>query len=91
MQLRRSSCRSRWNLSLPYRMLYSKNIENLYFAGRNVSASPCSFWNDRVMATCAILGEAAGTAAAMASELHCSPEISIRHISMSINQKNVEK
>ncbi len=58
---------------LPYRMLYSKNIENLYFAGRNVSASHVAFGTIRVMATCAILGEAAGTAAAMASELHCSP------------------
>lgn len=58
---------------LPYRMLYSKNIKNLFFAGRNVSASHVAFGTIRVMATCAILGEAAGTAAAFAIEKNCTP------------------
>lgn len=58
---------------LPYRMLYSKNIDNLFFAGRNVSASHVAFGTIRVMATCGILGEAAGTAAAFAIEQECSP------------------
>lgn len=64
---------------LPYRMLYSKNIENLYFAGRNVSASHVAFGTIRVMATCAILGEAAGTAAAMAHNLNCTPREIYQH------------
>lgn len=64
---------------LPYRMLYSKNITNLYFAGRNVSASHVAFGTIRVMATCAILGEAAGTAAAMAHELQCTPREIYQH------------
>lgn len=58
---------------LPYRILYSKNVSNLFFAGRNVSASHVAFGTVRVMATCAILGEAAGLAAGMAKELGCSP------------------
>lgn len=58
---------------LPYRMLYSKNIQNLFFAGRNVSASHVAFGTIRVMATCAILGEAAGTAAAFALDKECTP------------------
>lgn len=58
---------------LPYRMLYSKNIPNLFFAGRNVSASHIAFGTIRVMATCALLGEAAGTAAAFAIANGCTP------------------
>ncbi|MEM7738764.1 MAG: FAD-dependent oxidoreductase [Deinococcota bacterium] len=50
---------------IPYRCLYSRNIENLLFAGRNISASHVAFASTRVMATCATLGEAAGTAAAL--------------------------
>lgn len=66
---------------LPYRILYSKNISNLFFAGRNVSASHVAFGTVRVMATCAILGEAAGLAAAMAKDLNCSPrEIYQKHL-----------
>lgn len=51
---------------IPYRCLYSKNIENLMFAGRNISASHIAMSATRVMATCALLGQAAGTAAAIA-------------------------
>ncbi|PQP90132.1 FAD-dependent oxidoreductase, partial [Paenibacillus sp. AR247] len=49
---------------IPYRSLYSANVSNLLFAGRNISASHVAFGTTRVMATCAVMGEAAGTAAA---------------------------
>ena len=52
--------------SVPYRALYSQNVENLYFAGRNVSMTHMAMSSMRVMATCALLGQAVGTAAAMA-------------------------
>ncbi len=55
---------------LPYRALYSKNVENLFFAGRNISMTHTAMSSIRVMATCALLGQAVGTAAAVASE-HC--------------------
>jgi hypothetical protein len=51
---------------IPYRCLYSKNIENLFCAGRNISVSHAALSATRVMATCATLGQAVGTAAAIA-------------------------
>lgn len=51
---------------IPYRCLYSRNIENLFFAGRNISVTHAAMSATRVMATCAILGQAVGTAAAIA-------------------------
>ena len=50
---------------IPFRSLYSKNVENLMFAGRNISASHLAFATTRVMGTCAVVGQAAGTAAAL--------------------------
>lgn len=58
---------------LPYRALYSVNIANLFFAGRNISATHAAMSSTRVMATCAILGEAVGTAANIAREFDLSP------------------
>lgn len=58
---------------IPYRCLYSKNIENLMFAGRNISVTHVAMAASRVMATCALLGQAAGTAAAIAIEKNISP------------------
>ncbi|MDX2006186.1 MAG: FAD-dependent oxidoreductase [Meiothermus sp.] len=58
---------------IPYRTLYSRNVANLLFAGRNISASHVAFGSTRVMATCATLGEAAGTAAALCLEHQVSP------------------
>ena len=58
---------------IPYRCLYSKNIENLMFAGRNISVTHVAMAASRVMATCAMLGQAAGTAAAYAVEQGISP------------------
>jgi hypothetical protein len=49
---------------IPLRSLYSRNIANLFMAGRNISASYIAFTSARVMATCAVEGQAAGTAAA---------------------------
>jgi len=51
---------------IPYRSVYSRNIENLFFAGRNISATHAAMSSTRVMSTCATLGQAAGTAAAIA-------------------------
>ncbi len=53
--------------AIPYRALYSRNVENLLFAGRNISATHAAMSSMRVMATCAMLGQAAGTAAAIAA------------------------
>ncbi len=58
---------------IPYRVLYSKNIKNLFFAGRNVSTTHAANSSTRVMATCAILGQAMGTAAAMCVKYGTTP------------------
>ena len=50
---------------IPLRCLYSRNIENLMFAGRNISASHLAFATTRVMGTCGVVGQAVGTAAAL--------------------------
>lgn len=58
---------------IPYRCLYSKNVDNLFFAGRNISASHMSLSSTRVMKTCSLLGQAVGTAAAIAARFSLSP------------------
>jgi hypothetical protein len=50
--------------NIPLRSLYSRNVRNLMMAGRNISATHVAFTSTRVMATCAVMGQAAGTAAA---------------------------
>ena len=58
---------------IPYRSLYSKNIGNLLFAGRNISVTHAALSSTRVMATCSIIGQASGTAAAMCVRNRCAP------------------
>lgn len=52
--------------NVPLRSLYSRNIANLFFAGRNLSATHYALSSTRVMLTCAQLGEAVGMAASHA-------------------------
>jgi len=58
---------------LPYRALYSSNVENLFFAGRNISMTHMAMSSIRVMATCALLGQAVGSAAAIATAHSITP------------------
>lgn len=58
---------------IPYRSLYSKNIENLFLGGRAISASHLAFASTRVMGTTAVCGQAVGTAAAIAVNKGISP------------------
>lgn len=58
---------------IPFRSLYSHNIENLMFAGRNISASHVAFSSTRVMGTIGLLGQAAGTGAAIAVHHDLTP------------------
>ena len=59
--------------SIPYRALYSENVENLFFAGRNISMTHLAMSSIRVMATCTLLGEAVGKAAALAVKNGLTP------------------
>lgn len=51
--------------SIPYRCYYSKNIKNLFLAGRIISASHVAFGSSRVMLTCAHGAQAVGEAAVL--------------------------
>ena len=59
--------------TIPYRCLYSKNIDNLFMAGRNASVSHIALGTVRVQNTIATLGQAVGTAAAMCLKLGQTP------------------
>ena len=59
--------------SIPLRSLYSQNIRNLFFAGRNMSASHMAHSSTRVMRTCAVMGQAVGTAAALCVDNEIEP------------------
>ena len=59
--------------SIPLRCLYSRDVHNLFMAGRNISATHVAFASTRVMATCAVVGQAAGTAAALCARQGLTP------------------
>ncbi|MCX7044169.1 MAG: FAD-dependent oxidoreductase [Candidatus Sumerlaeota bacterium] len=61
------------HFTIPFRCLYSKNIENLMMAGRNISASHLGMSDTRVMLTCAVMGHAAGAGAALCIEHSAGP------------------
>lgn len=58
---------------IPYRTMYSRNIPNLFLAGRIISVSHVAFGSTRVMATCAHGGQAVGMAAALCVRKNCAP------------------
>ncbi len=58
---------------IPYRAMYSRNIKNLFLAGRVISASHIAFGSSRVMATCAHGGQAVGMAAAICVRNQLAP------------------
>jgi len=71
---------------IPYRCLYSRNIDNLMFAGRNISVTHAVASSTRVMATCALLGQAAGTAAAIAVRRGLTPRGVYEHALTELKQ-----
>lgn len=58
---------------IPYRCFYSKNIDNLFLAGRIVSVSHVAFGSTRVMATCGHNAQAVAMAAALCREIGVKP------------------
>lgn len=67
---------------IPFRSLYSRNIENLFMAGRCASVSHVSLSSTRIIGTCSTMGMATGVAAAMCSEYDTNPRgIYTSHIS----------
>ena len=58
---------------IPYRCLYSRNITNLFLAGRLISSTHVAFGSTRVMLTCAHNGQAVGMAAAVCTRSQLKP------------------
>ena len=57
----------------PYRCLYSRDIPNLFMAGRNISVSQVGLGSPRVMNTCGQMGVAVGYAAWLCTKYNCTP------------------
>lgn len=67
--------------SVPYRTLYSRNIPNLFMAGRNISVQREALGTIRVMKTIGMMGVTVGRAAALATVRDCTPrEIYEKHL-----------
>ena len=65
---------------VPYRCFYSRNIENLFMAGRCISVTHEALGTTRVMKTCGMMGEVVGRAASLCIKHYCSPrEVYTKH------------
>jgi len=66
---------------VPYRSLYSRNISNLFMAGRNFSCSHIGLGGPRVMLTTGQMGAAVGIAAAICQKYNVTPrEVYTKHL-----------
>ena len=74
---------------IPLSCCVSADLDNLMFAGRNHSATHVAFGSTRVMATCAVMGQGVGTAAAFAVNRKIAPAklSSDAHAMRSIQQR----
>ncbi len=59
--------------AIPYRCFYSRNIKNLFMAGRNISVTHVALGTVRVMRTTGMMGEVVGMAAAVCKRRNCQP------------------
>ena len=59
--------------TVPYRCLYSRNIDNLFMAGRNISVTHVALGTVRVMRTTGMMGEVVGMAAYLCDKYGCTP------------------
>jgi len=59
--------------AVPYRCLYSRNVDNLFMAGRNISVTHVALGTTRVMRTCGMAGEVVGLAASVCHSRNAQP------------------
>ena len=62
-----------YGYAVPYRCFYSKNINNLFMAGRCISVTHEALGTTRVMKTCGMMGEVVGKAASVCVQHDCFP------------------
>ncbi|MFM7183133.1 MAG: FAD-dependent oxidoreductase [Verrucomicrobiales bacterium] len=66
---------------IPYRCFYSRNVPNLFMAGRNISVDRRALGTIRVMKTIGMMGITVGRAAALATARDCTPrEVYEKHL-----------
>lgn len=66
---------------IPYRCFYSRNVDNLFMAGRDISVSHIALGTTRVMRTCAMMGEVVGMAASICHAHDALPsDVYTRHL-----------
>jgi FAD dependent oxidoreductase/Pyridine nucleotide-disulphide oxidoreductase len=58
---------------VPYRCFYSRNVNNLFMTGRNISVTHEALGTTRVMKTCGMMGEVVGKAASVCVLHNCLP------------------
>jgi hypothetical protein len=66
--------------NIPYRSLYSKNIENLLFGGRIISTTHIAHGSTRVIATGAVAAQASGVAAYLCKKYDILPREVLNNI-----------
>jgi hypothetical protein len=89
-----SSC-TQWHSKgvypIPYRCYYSRDIQNLFLAGRIISATHVAFGSTRVMLTCALGAQAVGQAAVLCFKNNWKPrdladKDKIQHLQLALNK-----
>ena len=63
----------------PYRCLYSRNIDNLFMAGRDISTTHVTLGSTRLMRTGAMMGEVVGMAASICKDKGTTPRGVYQH------------
>ncbi len=58
---------------IPYRCLYSRNVQNLMMAGRCISVTHVALGTVRVMRTCGMMGELVGMSASLCKKYNTDP------------------
>jgi len=58
---------------IPYRCFYSRNVENLFMAGRDISVTHVALGTVRVMRTTGMMGEVVGMAASICNDCNTTP------------------
>ena len=80
--------------AVPYRCLYSRNVDNLFMAGRNISTTHVALGSTRVMRTTGAMGEVVGMAASLCKKYGATPrEVYFYHLDQlkRLMQKGVAK
>ena len=68
-----------YRYAVPYRCLYSRNVDNLFMAGRDISATHVAFGSTRLMRTCGMMGEVVGMAASICKDKGTTPRGIYQH------------